>query len=384
MQYPRVTARITPEVQTLASTWGLPPSVALQEAAALVAEMPLTWRTASELRLWAERIRAGALTEDVVFITKARQAMLAQEGNWKTRTGVLLPFLELLLASQLSFGFPFPPVPCTRDEALASLREGKTKTAARFLRATFQSFWAAADGPAGWGADDARWHVVLCDRAGVNKRGETFDLTWAELRRGLRVQRDVVSFFQPSHAYTLYRELLGSVPSPRVWDPSCGFGARLLGFFAAYPNGVYCGNEPATQTFADLSRLAQGLPVDIRCAGSETEETPGGPFDLVFTSPPYFDRERYFEEPTQSWVRFSDRESWLEQFLFPVMRTAASRLRPGGTLALNVNWDLYDDVVVLGSRLLLRRQQDRVLPVRKHHFTKGGRANEPILVWSKA
>lgn len=383
MKYPRATTRITREVQVLAAAWGLPPSMALQEAAALVAEMPLTWRTASELRLWAQRVKAGSDSQDVVFVTRARQAMLLQEGSWRTRAGVLLPFLEQLLTARLEHGFPLPPLPCTREEALSSLREGKSKMAARFLRASFPSFWAADDGPSGWAADDPRWHVVLCDRAGANKRGETFDLTWDELRRGLRVQRNVVSFFQPAHAYALYQELLGDTTDPRVWDPSCGFGARLLGFFAAYPGGTYCGNEPAALTYADLQRLAKGLSVDLRQAGSETGDTPEGPFDLVFTSPPYFDKERYFNEPSQSWVLFPSREEWLTGFLFTTMSTAVQRLRRGGRLALNVDWDLYAEVEELGSRLLLQREPDKLLPVRKHHFTKKGRANEPILVWRK-
>lgn len=385
MKTPRVTTPLTPDLASLATAWGVSPSLALKMAVELLGGQPLTWRTAAELRLWAERVRAGADAEDVIFVSRERQEALQAEGDWRIRLGVLLPALLALLAARLERGFFFPSVPCTAEKALADLREGKSRLAASYLRAVFPSFWAAGDGPACWSADDERWITVLADRAGANKRSECFDLSWAEIRRGLRVQRHLVSFFQPAHAYQIYRDFLENVDAPRVWDPSCGFGARLLGFFAAYPNGTYCGNEPAETTFTDLTRLARELgEVDLRQAGSETQDVPDGPFDLVFTSPPYFDKERYFDEPTQSWVKYQDRDTWLEEFLYAVMKRAVQELKPAGYLVLNVDWSLRDDVLALGRRLPLVAEPERTLPVRVHHFTKGGKKNEPILVWRKA
>ena len=37
-------------------------------------------------------------------------------------------------------------------------------------------------------------------------------------------------------------------------------------------------------------------------------------FDLVFTSPPYFNVERYGDDDTQSWVRYKSIDGWNEYF----------------------------------------------------------------------
>ena len=44
---------------------------------------------------------------------------------------------------------------------------------------------------------------------------------------------------------------------------------------------------------------------------SEYEDT----FDTVFTSPPYFNVERYSYDDTQSWVKYKDIKDWNEKFL---------------------------------------------------------------------
>ncbi len=65
-------------------------------------------------------------------------------------------------------------------------------------------------------------------------------------------------------------------------------------------------------------------------------------FDFVFTSPPYFDVERYSEEDTQSWQRYSDIESWLGGFLFPSLKKSWGSLEEGGRIAINIT-DVYDN-----------------------------------------
>jgi hypothetical protein len=59
-------------------------------------------------------------------------------------------------------------------------------------------------------------------------------------------------------------------------------------------------------------------------------------FDIVFTSPPYFDRERYSDSDTQSWKRYTRAESWLSGFMYPVVKKVWDRIRPGGHLCINI------------------------------------------------
>jgi hypothetical protein len=42
---------------------------------------------------------------------------------------------------------------------------------------------------------------------------------------------------------------------------------------------------------------------------------PKGTAQLIFSSPPYFDRERYSDEPSQSYIRFPKYSDWKRHFL---------------------------------------------------------------------
>src|SRR5947209_17173336 len=59
--------------------------------------------------------------------------------------------------------------------------------------------------------------------------------------------------------------------------------------------------------------------------------------DLVFTSPPYFDKERYGDDALQSYVQFPSYRDWLEGFLQPAITQSFRVLKKGGVLALNVS-----------------------------------------------
>ncbi len=62
--------------------------------------------------------------------------------------------------------------------------------------------------------------------------------------------------------------------------------------------------------------------------------------DIVFTSPPYFNVERYSYDDTQSWVRHKDIDSWNEKFLHVALNNVWKCLRKGGILMVNIS-DVY-------------------------------------------
>ena len=39
-------------------------------------------------------------------------------------------------------------------------------------------------------------------------------------------------------------------------------------------------------------------------------------FDIIFTSPPYFNVERYSFDDNQSWVRYKNIDAWNTQFIY--------------------------------------------------------------------
>lgn len=75
-------------------------------------------------------------------------------------------------------------------------------------------------------------------------------------------------------------------------------------------------------------------------SGSENEslDYPKEKFDLMFTSPPYFETERYGreEDKEQSWVKYKEVDNWLDKFLFETIDRAWYSLKPDAFLALNI------------------------------------------------
>lgn len=141
------------------------------------------------------------------------------------------------------------------------------------------------------------------------------------------------TIFKPSIAKFIYQRY--TCPGAVVWDPCSGYGGRLLG---AFVSGVhYVGTDVEPETIEGNRRLAEvlGARYDLFVSPAEIFEPP--PVDLVFTSPPYFDREHYSESEHQSWKKHGrSLAAWIDGFLLPVIQRARRALRPGGRLILNV------------------------------------------------
>ena len=119
-----------------------------------------------------------------------------------------------------------------------------------------------------------------------------------------------------------------------------------------------------------------------------------GKVDLIFTSPPYFDLERYSDETTQSSFRFPSLSEWLEGFVFQTLRRSVRCLKPGGHLALNVadnptyGVEIIEPVIEF-VRTELGFQLKQVAPMllsskpgRDRERVGWGRKAEPILVFA--
>lgn len=152
--------------------------------------------------------------------------------------------------------------------------------------------------------------------------------------RAVTMQYRTPSVFRPTVARWVYETYCptGGV----VWDPCSGYGGRLMGACVA---GVrYIGTDVEPETVEGNCRLAERLGYTAYDEIlSPAERFDPGDVDLVFTSPPYFDREQYSNRGDQSWVSHgSDFEGWLEGFLRPVIATAFRRLASGRWMVLNV------------------------------------------------
>jgi SAM-dependent methyltransferase len=159
------------------------------------------------------------------------------------------------------------------------------------------------------------------------------------IRKMLKIYSGVqcVSNFRPTSASAIYN-LFGK--NKVVWDMSCGYGGRLLG---AYKAGVkkYIGTEPCTETFNGLNNIINDFMTnsltefELHKLGSE-DFIPNEEIDLCFTSPPYFNTEKYSDEDTQSWKKYETKELWLNDFLGKTLENCYQCLKKDGFLIINI------------------------------------------------
>lgn len=62
--------------------------------------------------------------------------------------------------------------------------------------------------------------------------------------------------------------------------------------------------------------------------------------DTVFTSPPYFNVEKYSNDDTQSYKRYKKIDEWLVNFLFKAIDMSYKTLKKDGYLIINIS-DVY-------------------------------------------
>lgn len=114
----------------------------------------------------------------------------------------------------------------------------------------------------------------------------------------------------------------------------------MLGFLASDCKEYVC-CDPSTKTYKGLSQLAETFAwrekvIQIYPVCQEDFLPQKEHFDLVFTSPPYFDCEKYCDEPTQSYIRYPTQSKWGTGFLEPLISNAYLALKKDGTFVLNI------------------------------------------------
>ena len=152
--------------------------------------------------------------------------------------------------------------------------------------------------------------------------------------------------FRPATAKTIY-ELYGK-DNCKVLDTSSGFGGRLLGFFTAKNTSEYVGIDPNTADSCNkfifyMGRYFTNKKAYVNKIGSEDFTIENYPkyenyFDISFTSPPYFDIERYSDDITQSHIKFNTYDLWVDGFYRNTIYNSCNALKLDGVFAVNISW----------------------------------------------
>ena len=169
------------------------------------------------------------------------------------------------------------------------------------------------------------------------------------LRTMIGLRKYICAQFKPNVSKVLYDKLR----SKNVLDFSAGWGDRLAGFYASETSEYYVGIDPRKENhpiyneqseFYDTHRsmFEPKKKVEFICSPAEEVDFTKykDTFDTVFTSPPYFNVERYSYDDTQSWVKYKEINEWNEQFLQRTLKNLWCSVKSGGYLLVNIS-DVY-------------------------------------------
>lgn len=227
-------------------------------------------------------------------------------------------------------------------------------------------------------ASQQRSGMVLCEQFFPNfyniknNQGETFKDFWTpeSLQKIIKWNRSShstpylsefkrgVYFCYGLTKNTMYRphlaKIINEYYNPNiVLDPCCGWGGRMLGTVAA--GHKYIGFEPNTETYKHLIELSQFLNIEndvtIYCDGAENLDNYNIKANLILTSPPYYNKEIYCNEITQSITNYNNYEDWLNNWLKIVIEKSINCLSNNGVSCWNVSPEMQNDVEKIHNNL---------------------------------
>jgi hypothetical protein len=179
--------------------------------------------------------------------------------------------------------------------------------------------------------------------------------------------------FPPLTARYLYERFTAHIEKQdqiNIYDPSSGWGGRLIGAMSVDVRRKihYIGTDPNTDHNTHDGRtkyheIADFFNENVRIDGTlygdhhtyemfqRGSEVIGddsrfqkykGEIDMIFTSPPYFAKEVYSDDPEQSCHKFNQYEAWRDGFLRPTLETCVEYLKSDRYLLWNIADAAFD------------------------------------------
>ena len=191
--------------------------------------------------------------------------------------------------------------------------------------------------------------------------------------------------FPPLTARWIYENYTNHIPKEEtlnIYDPSSGWGGRILGAMSSHRKIHYIGTDPNTDNFIDELGITRYEYVadffNNKCLETnsfweedkntyhifqEGSEHIGnhkdfqqykGKLDLIFTSPPYFDREQYSSDETQSFKSYPQYDDWRDNFLKPTLENCFHSLKDDRYIL----WNIAD--IKIGKNKFYPLEQDSI------------------------
>ena len=173
---------------------------------------------------------------------------------------------------------------------------------------------------------NSQWIQEEAQRQGVS----VHDIIWQNAKWATR--------FRPSWGKFLIQQIFPNPRGKKWLDISAGWGDRLI--TAISLDMDYHGFDPNTALQPGHSAMiAQfGSPARHRVTYEPFETAVlTDKYDVVLSSPPFFDLELYADSPEQSVAKYPQFQLWKEQFLFRSLSVAWTALNPGGYLMIHIS-----------------------------------------------
>ena len=192
-----------------------------------------------------------------------------------------------------------------------------------------------------------------------------------------------ISIFRPTIASKLYHHYKPTT----ILDFTAGWGGRLIG--ATLLNvPKYIGIDNNIRLEEHYKKMVEHLKnettteIELHFKDALDVDYSKMEYDMVFTSPPYYNKEIYGLEKSKS------KEEWDEKFYKPVFKKTWDGLKNGGVYCLNVPNCIYNDICVplLGeaNESFEMKKYARVLPKKEQKQTNVGHLyKEQIYIWVK-
>jgi hypothetical protein len=184
---------------------------------------------------------------------------------------------------------------------------------------------------------------------------------------------NAISIFNPLIAMDIYCKF-----KPKsILDFTMGWGGRLVGACALNIE-KYIGIDNNQNLAAPYQKMKTFLnqhsktEIDLYFKDALTVDYSKLDYDLVLTSPPYYNIELYSQTKEQS------NEQWNNDFYIPIFQKTFQHLKKGGYYCLNIPIDVYENVAL---KTLGKPKLKFPLPKAKRH--EGKLKQEFIYVWAK-
>jgi hypothetical protein len=152
-------------------------------------------------------------------------------------------------------------------------------------------------------------------------------------------------YFGSIQAFSVFNglQVLNKYKPKCVLDPTMGWGGRLL---ACHVAGVqkYIGIDTNTNLSGPYENLVKeigtNMHVDLRFEDALKVDYKALEYDMVLTSPPYYNLEIY------SHCQKRTRDEWTEMFYKPLFQQLYNGLAINGILCLNIPMCVYENICV--------------------------------------